>query len=344
MDSISNNDSVTVTLADSGNIGVTGSYRGSVSIWDLQNRPLPKTRNTHHHSNIVSLTHAGSHVTSVDSASTTEIAVWALDNVVEPSLVVRDDQRSISCVLHVAGTMLTGHIDGSITHWSTDMTSIDSCYRGHVTTVTSMAVTNDNLYLMSGDGEGGVVTWTLADRAQVARFTDHKMPIVGICYPSTNTDEYMVTVDRGGTMVVKDYRTARVVRIIELSRRPTCLSVQGGTVVVGSDDGSLEAWHIPQGGGDVIRGHHDAVTGVHFLNSCHIVSVSADKSIGLWSVSDGSCVSRFVVDHPITSSCLHDRTLTYGCNNGYLGMVHIKTHSNDRDHPILHQLVTNTQR
>ena len=73
--------------------------------------------------------------------------------------------------------LLTTHKDGSIKLWNVLTKELEREFKGHLSEVQSLSVTNSEELLMSGDLDGHVIIWSLQKGTRLRNFKDHNTQI-----------------------------------------------------------------------------------------------------------------------------------------------------------------------
>ena len=324
-----------LTFADSGKLAIGGSHNGTLQIWNLQNTPPTTSKNHLHTSPITSLSYSpcGGFIASADN--TGNVGLWSSEELIEPMTVLDDITSRVATLYPLSDSshLLTTHKDGSIKLWNVLTNELEREFKGHLSEVQSLSVTNNEELLMSGDLDGHVIIWSLQKGTKLRNFKDHSTQIISVFF---HCSLYIVTADREGVIFIKEYKTANVLynyaiykselSYLKVERIDNC-----DIIAAGYGNGIIKVWKLPNMESmTTLQGHTGPITSIHFY-SCTKTGVigclttSKDGSIFMWDVTSGCQISRLITDHPITAGSLNPssqlNTLTYGCDNGYIGMV-----------------------
>jgi WD40 repeat protein len=120
-----------------------------------------------------------------------------------------------------------------------------------------------------------------------------------------NTDGDLLA--SGGFREIKLWRRPKDVRraTIPLPAAPAALAISPDRqwLAVGAADHSIRLFQLPAGtAGPVLQGHTGPVTGLRFTTSqSQLLSASADQSVRIWNLPDGSPVDRIETPVPLTA-------------------------------------------
>jgi WD40 repeat protein/serine/threonine protein kinase len=167
---------------------------------------------------------------------------------------------------------------------------------GHEAWVSSVAVTPDGQYVVSGSGDNKVRLWDLATGKEVRRFTGHESTVRTVAV--TPDGQYVVSGSWDKTVRLWELATGKEVRWFT-GHEDTVLSVavtpDGQYVVSGSADETVRVWELATGQ-EVRRltGHLRAVLSVAVTpDGQYVVSGSADETVRVWELATGQEVRRF---------------------------------------------------
>jgi DNA-binding beta-propeller fold protein YncE len=160
----------------------------------------------------------------------------------------------------------------------------------HEAWVSSVAVTPDGKYVVSGSGDKTVRLWELATGKEVRRFPGHDKPVYSVAV--TPDGKYVVSGSLDNTVRLWELETGKEVRrftghgdwVMNVAVTP-----DGKYVVSGSGDKTLRLWELATGK-EVRRfpGHADWVMSVAVTpDGKYVVSGSGDGTLRLWDLAKG---------------------------------------------------------
>jgi WD40 repeat protein/tetratricopeptide (TPR) repeat protein len=167
---------------------------------------------------------------------------------------------------------------------------------GHKWAVTSVVVTPDGKYVVSGSADKTVRMWRLATGQEVRRFTGHQWGVSSVAV--TPGGQYVVSGSGNKTVRVWDLATGKEVRRFTGHQDPVrtvAVTPDGKYVVSGSDDNTVRLWEL-ETGQEVRRftGHESWVRSVAVTpDGRYVVSGSGDNRVRVWDLATGQEVRRF---------------------------------------------------
>ena len=365
-DSITNNSTyTTLTFADSGNLAITGSRDGQIHIWDLNNSPLLTKK---YFAPIISLAYSlcGNYIVSAcQSDIHPSISIWHTDDLTDSMSVLDGFNSSVTCVLPLVDStrILSAHENGSILLWNNTSKKVEKEYIGHNYCVHSLAVSSDNKVMISGAENGQVILWSLKLAKSLRHFQDHQTAITRVLFTPTLPGEkqYFITADKISSICVKDYKTAQIVHYHNTTDHHTELR----SLTVGHDEfgslclgggyssGIIKVWQLPYMElVSILKGHTASITSLNFLAMCGnksipiCISTSLDKNIRVWNISSKVCLAKVIIDSPITAGIInpipHLSTITYGCEDGYIGMFWYHSPDNTKEDNIILKMLNSS--
>ncbi len=199
----------TVAFSSDGNLLATGSWDGRTRVWDLE---------------------AGALIQSIPSL--TPYAVRFTRNglyVVSAVLPTRDNPKKIRLFEIDTGEEIREFI-------------------GHTDIVTSIRMSPDGKYMLSGSFDGMVKLWDIATGLQVQKFRGHTARIHAVNFDSSG--KYIITGSDDNTAKLWDAETGQVIRTF-IGHNGTVSSVQitpdGNFLITGSHDGTIKTWDLESG-------------------------------------------------------------------------------------------------
>jgi WD40 repeat protein len=169
-------------------------------------------------------------------------------------------------------------------------------FTGHESWVSSIAVTPDGKYVVSGSVDKTVRLWDLATGKEVLRFTGHADWVWSVAV--TPDGKYVVSGSGDKTVRLWDLATGKEVRRLTGHEEPVmsvAVTPDGRYVVSGSRDKTVRLWDLATGQ-EVRRftGHEGPVYSVAVTpDGKHVVSGSGDNTVRLWELATGKEVRRF---------------------------------------------------
>ncbi|UCG27542.1 MAG: caspase family protein [Bacteroidales bacterium] len=155
---------------------------------------------------------------------------------------------------------------------------------GHTQIVTSIRMSPDGKYMLSGSFDGMVKLWDIATGLQVQKFRGHSARIHSVNFDSSG--KYIITGSDDNTAKLWNAETGRIIRTFT-GHHGTVSSVQispdGKFLITGSHDGSIKTWDIETG--------NELLTYIFIGESDWLVKTKE----GFFDASDGARNSIFFV-------------------------------------------------
>ncbi|MFW9264931.1 eIF2A-related protein [Nostoc sp. CALU 546] len=168
-----------------------------------------------------------------------------------------------------------------------------SVFATSLKTIYSLALSPDGKLLATGDINGQIHLWQVADGKNLLTFKGHE----GWAWTVTFSPDGQTLASGGHDGLIKlwDTQTGNCLKILDKHTDIVCsvsFSPDGQTLASGSQDTSIRLWDIRLGKClKILHGHTSAVCSVRFNpNSSTLASGSLDCDIRLWDVSTGICI------------------------------------------------------
>ena len=164
---------------------------------------------------------------------------------------------------------------------------------GHTSDVTSVALTPDSRYAVSGSWDNTLQVWELETGRCVHTLEGHTKGVVSIAI--TIDGLYAVSGSGDMTLRVWELETGRCVRTLEGHTGDVCsvaITADGRHAVSGSRDKTLRVWELASGRCvSTMDGHTGSVNSVVLtLDGRYAVSGSSDDTLRVWELASGQCV------------------------------------------------------
>jgi DNA-binding beta-propeller fold protein YncE len=212
----------------------------------------------------------------------------------EPKLLI-PQVKGDSLALEFRAVDSKGYSSGVVARqWN--VSSVVRRFTGHEGAVSSVAVTPDGKYIVSGSWDNTVRVWELATGKEVRRFTGHESSVWSVAV--TPDGKYVVSGSRDKTVRLWDLATGKEVRRLTGHDHvvwSVAVTPDGKYAVSGSRDKTVRLWDLATGK-EVWRltGHEWGVRSVAVTpDGKYVVSGSEDKTVRLWDVATGQEVRRF---------------------------------------------------
>ncbi|MEO9802835.1 MAG: caspase family protein [Reichenbachiella sp.] len=219
-----------------------------------------------------------------------------------------------------------GHTNFIINLWDLEAKQFIRYFKGHRASITSLNISDNSRYLLSGSNDGEIICWNLQNGHIIARYKGHKEPVsqalFSLSFDTIFSSSYDRTVrywhrETGQQLKRLRAHQQRSTALTAVSHKlndelvhkesyqlggVTCLEISpdGKYLLSGGFDKRIRKWEIRRGKKvNEYRGHLDTVNGLVFLNNGDsFVSSSKDGSIKIWHDDYNVPVRDFVFAHP----------------------------------------------
>lgn len=213
------------------------------------------------------------------------------------SIVLPGHSGDVTQMTLAAGNRaVTGGTDNTLRVWDLEKSQkvIDSAVLdGHTDSVRAVAVSGDGLRIVSGSADGSVRVWDAFGRSPgrggaVLRVgpgavQDAAVADSGLVFGVSNEQAKLWDLrDRSR------WRTARALQGAEGLLSAGALDRQGERAAVGTESGAIFVWSVarPEAAPQRLDGHAGSVNALAFLPDGRLMSVSSDRSVRLWTLSN----------------------------------------------------------
>jgi hypothetical protein len=281
-----------VSYSPDGRYIASGSYDGTIKIWDATTGALVRTL-TGHSDWVFSVSYSpdGRYIASGSRDGT--IKIWdattgALSYVRSRGIV---DLGSIASVIVPMGVILPRGVGmtGTIKIWDATTGAELRTLTGHSDWVSSVSYSPDGRYIASGSEDNTIKIWDATTGALVRTLTGHSSVVYSVSYSPDG--RYIASGSWDGTIKIWDATTGALVRTLT-GHSGYVLSVSyspdGRYIASGSWDGTIKIWDATTG--TLVRtltGHSSGVNSVSYSpDGRYIASGSWDATVKVWAVDD----------------------------------------------------------
>lgn len=158
----------------------------------------------------------------------------------------------------------------------------------HNRSVSSIAITSDNQYIISGSHDSKVKKWNLERKEQEMIMEEHKSRVN--CIAITSDDSYIVSGsdDKSLRLWGPGHTSPEAANLTDHEDWVTAIAITSDNlyIISASRDKNMIVWNIREKGQEgVLRGHGGWVTGIAITSdNMHIVSASRDNTVRIWNL------------------------------------------------------------
>ncbi|GAB4375931.1 MAG: hypothetical protein Kow00121_22260 [Elainellaceae cyanobacterium] len=162
--------------------------------------------------------------------------------------------------------------------------------------VTSIALSLDSRYAVSGSGDKTVRLWEMSTGRCLCIFRGHKAQVSSVAFsPNGN---YILSGSWDKTIKLCEVVTTSYLHTFKGHRgavQTIAFSGSGYYFLSGSDDRTIKLWEITTGKClRTFKGHRGRITSVSFSpGDRYVLSASEDKTLKLWDINSGRCLWTF---------------------------------------------------
>lgn len=338
------------SMADGGNLAITGSADSCVYIWDLKSPPVSQT-SKYHNSDTLTVAISPCGLYAVSGGADSFIKVYDFDSMeVLKELCGHKGAVNHVVVMRDSKHLLSASSDGSINLWNGETEEVVSTFSDGETScqVNCVAISADSELLMSGNEDGQVMFWSMKSGKLLKTFINHKSAIVSVAFAQSPTAKYIMSASKDGQVCTRDFHTAKVI----LSKQThiddlLCLAVSrdASLYATGSRDKECHIVSLPGGSlKSILTGHEGSVRSLRLLQAGKwCITASEDCMLRLWDVSQSQCIATLHADLPILCCDLdrHEANILYGTKDGCVStaLYHDQCiEDSARQHPILRRI------
>jgi WD40 repeat protein/uncharacterized caspase-like protein len=282
--------SVACFLRDGSKRGLSGSYDGTVRVWDLETGQQLACFRPERSSWVWSVAAASDGRSALAGYSDGTVRLWDLHTGKELKSFA-GHTASVCAVAFAADGRLaaSGGEDGVVFVWDVAMGKELRRLEGHVNTVKSVAFSPNGRFVLSGSEDRTAQLWDVVTGRAVRTLTGHIDAVLGVALSDTRA----VTASQDGTVRVWDVVAGEEVRRFRMENGGAlcvALSSDGKRCLAGGEDKVLRLWDLDDGQQLArLQGHATAVQSVAFsVDGRQALTGSGgterDNSVRLWQL------------------------------------------------------------
>ena len=270
----------------------TGSYNGSIYLWELSGKIIKRFKHSHRvHSVVFS---PNIHRTLVVFGSDDKtVRLW--DVTTNESITIGNHTNWVSSVAFSpsAGTYVaSGSADHTICIWDVELRDLAvGPLTGHKDRVQAVAFSPDGTSLVSGSADNTVRIWNSVTGDLLSTLNNHSNWVNSVAYSFDGSRIVSGSDDK--TIIVWDAQSGQIVcgpiKGHDNWVHSVCFSPDGERILSGSEDNTARVWDAKTGESlfPPFRGHMGAVESVHFFpDKIHFATGSEDGTIRKWTLEE----------------------------------------------------------
>jgi WD40 repeat protein len=192
-------------------------------------------------------------------------------------------------------------------------------FEGHAESVTSVCLSADGRYALSGSQDKTLRLWHLKTGHCLRIFEGHAESVTYVCLSADG--HYALSGSRDGSLKLWEVETGCCLRTFEGNGdivSSVSMSADGRFALSGYNDDSLLLWDVKTGHClSMIEGHTDIVTSVCLsADGRYALSGSYDQTLKLWDIASGCCLRTFEGHKDIVNSVCLSSDERYALSGG----------------------------
>ena len=223
------------------------------------------------------------------------VKVWETETGIQVDHVPHEADV-LAVAIAPGGLLVSGAADGSLLVWSTSLHTREWLAEPSRAAITTVAVSPDGAFILTGDDDHVVRVWSMADQAQTASFEGHESPITLVTFDdsgrrilsaSEDAQVYLSGLRPDGTLDPDDQQAVSFVE--ETVHAALAYTSDLSLVAHGLDDGTAEIWRRGDDGARLrtAQGDDQPVSALAFDASGRRLAVGQDHgSVHVWGVVD----------------------------------------------------------
>jgi len=284
-----------VALTPDGRFAISGSWDGTLRVWDLESGQSVRTLAGHvHWVTGVAVTPDGTRAISASSDRT--LRVWDLESGQSMRTLEGHKDRVNAVAVTPDGTRaVSASSDQTLRVWDLESGRLVRNLKGHADVVHAVAITADGHVAISGSADHTLRVWDLEGGQLVRTLVGHMDGVNAVVAMPDGRRALSASADQ--TLRLWNLETGQSVRTLEghtSSVTAVMLMPDGRRAISGSADHTLRTWDLESGRlMRTLEGHTDWVTAVVVpLDGRRAISASADRTLRMWDLERGQSVHQ----------------------------------------------------
>jgi len=284
-----------VVLTPNGRCAISGSWDGTLRVWDLESGRSVRTLEGHTDwINAVAVTLDGDRAISASADRT--LRVWDLESGQSVRTLQGHTDRINAVVVTPDGhCAISAAADRTLLVWDLESGQSVRTLEGHLGVVNAVAVTPDSRVAVSASADHTLRVWDLESGKLVRTLQVHLDCVNAVV--ATQDGRRAISGSADNTLRVWDLESGQLVRTLAgHTNRVTAVALMpdGCRVISGSADHTLRMWDLESG--QLVRtlaGHTDWVTAVVVTpDGRRAISASADHTLRMWDLERGESAHK----------------------------------------------------
>ncbi len=277
-----------VTFAPGGTILASGSWDGTVKLWDLATETNTATLEGHG-GGVASVAFSPDESTLASGSWDGTVKLWDLATGTDTATLEGHGDGVASVAFSPSGAMLaSGSRDGTVKLWDLATGTDTATLEGHGDGVASVAFSPSGAMLASGSRDGTVKLWEVATETNTATLEGHADRITSVAFAPGGAT--LASGSEDGTIRLWDVDTGSDTAILKRhSATSVVFSPDGATLASVSRDGTVRLWDVVAGTDIPPRLREDG-SGIHSAtfspDGTTLATGSENHAVQLWDTSE----------------------------------------------------------
>ncbi|KAF5367750.1 hypothetical protein D9758_009864 [Tetrapyrgos nigripes] len=291
--------------ADGGRI-VSGSYDGTVRIWDAQIGTAIGEPLQGHEGSVNSVAFSPDGAMIVSGSEDRTVRIWDAQTGTAIGGPLQGHKGWVESVAFSpdGARIVSGSEDRTVRIWDAQTgTAIGGPLYGHEGWVQSVAFSPDGARIVSGSSDRTVRIWDAQTGTAIGEpLQGHKNSVKSVAFSPDGARIVSGSIDE--TVMIWDAQTGTAIGEPLQGHKgyvfTVAFSPDGAMIVSGSDDRTVRVWDAQTGTaiGEPLQGHKDSVQSVAFSpDGTRIVSGSHDGTVRIWDVQIGTAIKEPLQGH-----------------------------------------------
>ena len=285
-----------ITTLPNGCNFVTGSKDDYLKVWDIGTGKCLYTLEGH--SSWISCVVASKNDVIISGSNDKSVKIWKLGNIASPQTDRHFAQPE--CIVSTNNGLVISGAPDAVKVW--DVSSA-RCLHTFPCPASSLTVTDDSRYLVSGSKDSTISVWDLASFSNVRTVNSQCGAVT--CLATVNADLYL-SAHASGILSSRKLFTQNYTTVPGHTSAIKCMTVAPSKklAVSGSYDCTVRMWNISNTECfAILTGHTKVVWCIAISSdSAYIASGSDDSTVRVWNIADKCCLQQ--IDAPDNVKCI----------------------------------------
>ncbi|KAK6531683.1 hypothetical protein TWF694_002859 [Orbilia ellipsospora] len=279
---------LSVTCSNNGACIASGSYDGTIKIWDFDGNCLNTSLRLPAPVNSVVFSKDDAHIVSGSDMS---IRIWHINSGCLNTLYCHDDTITSVAYSNDSTLIASSSSDGEIKIWNLNGNCLNT-FHGHNYLTTSVVFSNDNTHIASSSEDSTVKIWDF-DGNCLKTLRGHIGRINSVIF--SKDDAHIVSGADDEKIKIWDF-SGICLKTLQGHTGPVTSATSSNnnkTIASGSEDNTIKIWDFDGNCLKTLRGHIGRISSVVFSKDDGlIISGSGNGTIKIWDINNKICLDK----------------------------------------------------